>query len=162
MFIDVFVAMSCEGTGVSKQPRIACHSKWLARQGEAKIRTFPLEIQNSDAPSNPATTYQQTVRLQVCISLRLHRSRKRTLSNKRFFLIFRTFYGNPPTATMSHESVWYSRPRTYGKGSREWCVYTLRSQSQARGTLKRKRRNILVSSALTSEGITQPPERTSR
>lgn len=31
----------------------------------------------------------------------------------------------PPTETkstvnMSHESVWYSRPRTYGKGSREW------------------------------------------
>ena len=24
---------------------------------------------------------------------------------------------------MSHESVWYSRPRTYGKGSREWYVY---------------------------------------
>ncbi|OSS47883.1 hypothetical protein B5807_06609 [Epicoccum nigrum] len=24
---------------------------------------------------------------------------------------------------MSHESVWYSRPRTYGKGSRE-CVVT--------------------------------------
>jgi small subunit ribosomal protein S29e len=23
---------------------------------------------------------------------------------------------------MSHESVWYSRPRTYGKGSREWYV----------------------------------------
>lgn len=27
------------------------------------------------------------------------------------------------TANMSHESVWYSRPRTYGKGAREWCVY---------------------------------------
>jgi hypothetical protein len=25
---------------------------------------------------------------------------------------------------MSHESVWYSRPRNYGKGSREWYVYT--------------------------------------
>jgi hypothetical protein len=25
---------------------------------------------------------------------------------------------------MSHESVWYSRPRTYGKGSREWYVIT--------------------------------------
>ena len=24
---------------------------------------------------------------------------------------------------MSHESVWYSRPRTYGKGSREWYVH---------------------------------------
>ena len=23
---------------------------------------------------------------------------------------------------MSHESVWYSRPRNYGKGSREWYV----------------------------------------
>jgi hypothetical protein len=23
---------------------------------------------------------------------------------------------------MSHESVWYSRPRTYGKGSRSWYV----------------------------------------
>ena len=23
---------------------------------------------------------------------------------------------------MSHESVWYSRPRTYGKGARSWCV----------------------------------------
>lgn len=27
-----------------------------------------------------------------------------------------------PTAKMSHESVWYSRPRTYGKGARSWCV----------------------------------------
>ena len=28
---------------------------------------------------------------------------------------------NPPTtAIMSHESVWYSRPRNYGKGAREW------------------------------------------
>ncbi|CBX96880.1 hypothetical protein LEMA_P100110.1 [Plenodomus lingam JN3] len=26
-------------------------------------------------------------------------------------------------STMSHESVWYSRPRTYGKGSRN-CVVT--------------------------------------
>ncbi|EAT82687.2 hypothetical protein SNOG_10352 [Parastagonospora nodorum SN15] len=25
---------------------------------------------------------------------------------------------------MSHESVWYSRPRTYGKGSRECRVCT--------------------------------------
>ncbi|KAL3461351.1 hypothetical protein BJX64DRAFT_260889 [Aspergillus heterothallicus] len=23
---------------------------------------------------------------------------------------------------MTHESVWYSRPRKYGKGSRQWCV----------------------------------------
>jgi len=23
---------------------------------------------------------------------------------------------------MSHESVWYSRPRNYGKGAREWSV----------------------------------------
>lgn len=27
---------------------------------------------------------------------------------------------------MSHESVWYSRPRTYGKGSREWYVLNSR------------------------------------
>ncbi|CAD0081942.1 unnamed protein product [Aureobasidium vineae] len=27
---------------------------------------------------------------------------------------------------MSHESVWYSRPRTYGKGSREWCAGLIR------------------------------------
>lgn len=25
-------------------------------------------------------------------------------------------------AKMSHESVWFSRPRTYGKGSRQWYV----------------------------------------
>ena len=25
---------------------------------------------------------------------------------------------------MSHESVWFSRPRTYGKGSRQWYVTT--------------------------------------
>lgn len=25
---------------------------------------------------------------------------------------------------MSHESVWYSRPRTYGKGARGWYVST--------------------------------------
>ncbi|KAJ9618907.1 40S ribosomal protein S29 [Taxawa tesnikishii (nom. ined.)] len=31
---------------------------------------------------------------------------------------------------MSHESVWYSRPRTYGKGSREWCVKTTSSEAQ--------------------------------
>ena len=23
---------------------------------------------------------------------------------------------------MAHDTVWYSRPRTYGKGSRAWCV----------------------------------------
>jgi hypothetical protein len=23
---------------------------------------------------------------------------------------------------MSHESVWYSRPRSYGKGARQWYV----------------------------------------
>ena len=28
------------------------------------------------------------------------------------------------TVNMSHESVWYSRPRTYGKGSREWYVHS--------------------------------------
>ena len=27
-------------------------------------------------------------------------------------------------ADMSHESVWFSRPRTYGKGSRQWYVTT--------------------------------------
>ncbi|KAJ9637759.1 40S ribosomal protein S29 [Coniosporium tulheliwenetii] len=34
---------------------------------------------------------------------------------------------------MSHESVWYSRPRTYGKGARSWCVahYSLSSQKSA-------------------------------
>lgn len=31
------------------------------------------------------------------------------------------------TANMSHESVWYSRPRTYGKGSRAWYVRRSRS-----------------------------------
>jgi hypothetical protein len=25
-------------------------------------------------------------------------------------------------ATMAHDTVWYSRPRTYGKGSRSWYV----------------------------------------
>merc|ERR1712130_858247 len=30
----------------------------------------------------------------------------------------------PTTANMSHESVWYSRPRTYGKGSRSCRVCT--------------------------------------
>lgn len=25
---------------------------------------------------------------------------------------------------MSHESVWYSRPRAYGKGSRSWFVHS--------------------------------------
>merc|ERR1712072_1175376 len=30
----------------------------------------------------------------------------------------------PTTANMSHESVWYSRPRTYGKGSRSCHVCT--------------------------------------
>jgi len=24
---------------------------------------------------------------------------------------------------MGHEAVWYSRPRTYGKGSRQWYEY---------------------------------------
>lgn len=32
-----------------------------------------------------------------------------------------SFRSSPPsTATMSHESVWNSRPRSYGKGSRSW------------------------------------------
>lgn len=31
---------------------------------------------------------------------------------------------NTPKADMSHESVWFSRPRTYGKGSRQWYVTT--------------------------------------
>lgn len=35
---------------------------------------------------------------------------------------------------MSHESVWYSRPRTYGKGSRSWCVE--RSSHVSSGTNK--------------------------
>jgi hypothetical protein len=34
----------------------------------------------------------------------------------------RKLHTHPPN--MSHESVWYSRPRTYGKGSREWYVFT--------------------------------------
>jgi small subunit ribosomal protein S29e len=39
---------------------------------------------------------------------------------------------------MSHESVWYSRPRTYGKGSRSWYVsfheiYTWEAASRGRG-----------------------------
>ena len=29
---------------------------------------------------------------------------------------------NTTKANMSHESVWFSRPRTYGKGSRQWYV----------------------------------------
>ena len=29
------------------------------------------------------------------------------------------------TAIMSHESVWNSRPRNYGKGSRSWYDYTI-------------------------------------
>ncbi len=31
---------------------------------------------------------------------------------------------NTAKADMSHESVWFSRPRTYGKGSRQWYVTT--------------------------------------
>ncbi len=31
---------------------------------------------------------------------------------------------NTTEADMSHESVWFSRPRTYGKGSRQWYVTT--------------------------------------
>ena len=31
---------------------------------------------------------------------------------------------NTTKADMSHESVWFSRPRTYGKGSRQWYVTT--------------------------------------
>ena len=27
-------------------------------------------------------------------------------------------------ANMGHETVWYSRPRTYGKGSRQWYILT--------------------------------------
>ena len=30
------------------------------------------------------------------------------------------------TAIMSHDSVWYSRPRTYGKGARSWYVIRIR------------------------------------
>ena len=25
---------------------------------------------------------------------------------------------------MTHDAVWFSRPRKYGKGSRQWCVST--------------------------------------
>jgi hypothetical protein len=32
---------------------------------------------------------------------------------------------------MSHESVWYSRPRTYGKGARSW--YALSSSAMWKG-----------------------------
>jgi hypothetical protein len=28
-----------------------------------------------------------------------------------------------PHETMSHDAVYYSRPRTYGKGSRNWFAY---------------------------------------
>lgn len=105
---------------------------------------FPNPKFRQATDSAPRDDNQQTVRLQVCIFYRSHRNRKRNPSNKRFSLL-QDLYGNPSTATMSHESVWYSRPRTYGKGSREWCVFTTtRSPALARENRRSKRWNILV------------------
>jgi hypothetical protein len=38
------------------------------------------------------------------------------------------------TITMSHESVYYSRPRTYGKGSRNWSATSADSWHELTGT----------------------------
>jgi hypothetical protein len=38
------------------------------------------------------------------------------------------------TTTMSHESVYYSRPRTYGKGSRNWSATPADSWHELTGT----------------------------
>ncbi|KAI9830465.1 MAG: 40S ribosomal protein S29 [Phylliscum demangeonii] len=39
---------------------------------------------------------------------------------------------------MAHESVWYSRPRTYGKGARQWQVVRLSRVCTHRAGLIRK------------------------
>ena len=40
----------------------------------------------------------------------------------RIGLIGRAAFDTTAVAIMSHESVWNSRPRTYGKGARAWYV----------------------------------------
>lgn len=69
--------------------------------------------------------------------LRAHNTKLTTASPNAYLLNFNPFVDNfriaqtPITefsffnpekkrVKMSHESVWYSRPRTYGKGSRQW------------------------------------------
>uniref|UniRef100_A0A093VHA0 40S ribosomal protein S29 n=1 Tax=Talaromyces marneffei PM1 TaxID=1077442 RepID=A0A093VHA0_TALMA len=51
---------------------------------------------------------------------------------------------------MAHENVWYSRPRTYGKGSREW---TLGKDHQAPGPMRKQKPRCVLYNSHANAGL---------
>lgn len=57
-----------------------------------------------------------------------HLTPRTHLASCRFTFREEESYSDQTLSTMSHESVWYSRPRTYGKGSRSWYASHIQIQ----------------------------------
>jgi hypothetical protein len=87
------------------------HSAFRLRRSDFDIVNAPT---NSRQPRPPSRQYCQ---YNICTP---QEDAFRVTYSHRLQQRHRQPHPQPPS--MSHESVWYSRPRTYGKGSREWYV----------------------------------------
>ncbi|KAJ5733867.1 hypothetical protein N7493_002653 [Penicillium malachiteum] len=85
-----------------------------------------VEWQSSDSLYPVTATATATTAATASTSISSSTSTSTATSNQ--FTTPTTFVNNPPVNSplrhlkMTHESVWYSRPRKYGKGSRECRV----------------------------------------
>ena len=143
---------------MSKQPRIACDQERLACQGEAKNRTFAIEIQNSDAPSTQRRQPAQPYDFK-CVSLfaRIAIAEKNP-SNQRFFLSPGPFTAtHPPQPCLTNLSgtrvlaptaraaengafITYDPRRLLEEHSRErGGTYQCLARTRARGSQSKKR-----------------------
>lgn len=111
--------VACYPMQLSAKARLNCGLRALAKRASSNPPEFRPARQQFRQPTT-ASADKSPFRLQVRTSRHHHPNER--ISNFLTELSYLQTKVKPPTAIMSHESVWYSRPRTYGKGSREWCV----------------------------------------
>jgi hypothetical protein len=97
-----------------------CCSRW-SRTSHAPHRTShpapsrkPSRTKKS--PPNLTKLPQHGLKFRLTIATPPHDDKTRP-THRNFLALTQK---NPQTVKMAHESVWNSRPRTYGKGSRAW------------------------------------------